>query len=82
MLTIQNDTVDLMARDITPLVSKFIHQMIPVLSPIEAEQAYDAIARLSTWYGDMSENSVGATVFSTWQFYFYKSLLTQQIHDE
>jgi acyl-homoserine lactone acylase PvdQ len=29
----------------------------------------------------MSENSVGATVFSTWQFFFYKTLLTQQISD-
>jgi hypothetical protein len=39
MLTIQNDTVDLMARDITPLITKIVHQMIPVLSPIEGEQA-------------------------------------------
>jgi hypothetical protein len=66
MLTIQNDTVDLMARDITPLITKIVHQMIPVLSPIEGEQAQDLIGRLATWYGDMGENSVGATVFSTW----------------
>jgi hypothetical protein len=53
--------------------------MTPVLSPIEGEQAQDLIGRLATWYGDMSENSVGATVFSTWQFFFYKSLLLEQI---
>ena len=56
--------------------------MIPVLSLLEGEQASSLNKILQTWHGDMSEDSVGATVFSTWQFYFYKSLLTEQIEDQ
>ena len=39
MLTIQNDTVDLMARDIVPLVTKLGIEMLQVLSPIHSEHA-------------------------------------------
>ena len=39
MLIIQNDTVDLMARDITPLVTKLAIEMLDVLSPINSEHA-------------------------------------------
>ncbi len=64
-----------MARDITPVLTKLIEYMIPSLPSIEIEKAREVIGRLATWYGEMNENSVGATVFSTWQFFFYKSLL-------
>lgn len=30
----------------------------------------------------MQENSIGATIFATWQFFFYNTLLTQQVEDE
>jgi penicillin amidase len=66
MLTIQNDTVDLMARDITPLVTKLAIEMLDVLSPIHAEHTQEIVGKLIHWYGDMSESSVGATVFATW----------------
>lgn len=55
MLTIQNDTVDLMARDITPLVTKLGTEMLDVLSPIHSEHAQEIIGKLAHWYGDMSE---------------------------
>ncbi len=63
-----------MARDINPLVIKLAIEMIDVLSPIHSEHAQEIIGKLNHWYGDMSEYSVGATVFATWQFYFYNSL--------
>lgn len=37
MLTIQNDTVDLMARDINPIVIRLASEIEHVLSPIHAE---------------------------------------------
>ena len=40
------------------------------------------MARLKTWYGDMHETSVGATVYATWQYYFMSSLLNTQIKDD
>lgn len=70
-----------MARDITPTIAKLGYSVIDLLSPIEAEKAQETLARLSHWYGDMGENSIGATVFSTWQYFFYKTLMTEQIKD-
>jgi len=65
-----------MARDITPVVSNLANQMLNELSPKLREDAQKVLNKLSHWYGEMSENSVGATVFATWQFYFYNTLLT------
>jgi Penicillin amidase len=82
MLTIQNDTVDLMARDIVPSVRTLVLDTIPALSPLDGEKAQDLVGRLATWYGSMDEISVGATIFSTWQFFFYKTLMNEQIKDD
>jgi acyl-homoserine lactone acylase PvdQ len=82
MLTIQNDTVDLMARDITPHVTKLATEMLEVMSPKDSEKALEILSKLTHWYGDMSENSIGATVYATWQFHFYSSLFKNQIEDE
>jgi hypothetical protein len=71
-----------MARDITPLVSSLGQTMLDILTPIEAEKAQETLSRISHWYGDMSENSVGATVFATWQYFFYKTLMKDQIKDD
>jgi hypothetical protein len=65
-----------MARDITPVVSNLANQMLNELSPKLRDDAQKVLNKLSHWYGEMSENSVGATVFATWQFYFYNTLLT------
>lgn len=82
MQLIQNDTVDLMARDITPNVSKLAFAILDELDEKSQQQAIEAISYLNLWYGEMSEQSVGATVFSTWQFFFYNTLLTEQIPDD
>jgi acyl-homoserine lactone acylase PvdQ len=64
------------------LVSKIALSVLKGLNETEVKLAKQIIDILSTWNGDMNENSVGATVFSTFQYFFYKSLLKNQIKDE
>lgn len=40
------------------------------------------MAKLKTWYGDMHEDSVGATMYATWDYYFRSSLLNTLIKDD
>lgn len=40
--------------------------MINELSPKLKEEAQKVLNKLSHWYGEMSENSIGATVFASW----------------
>lgn len=56
--------------------------MLNSLNETETKSAKQIILILSQWNGDMNEESVGATVFSTFQYFFYKSLLRNQIQDE
>ena len=81
MITIQNDTVDLMAREITPQIVKLAHQMLPVLEPKYKKNAEYIIGRLEHWYGSMDENSEVASMYASWQYFFYKTLLYEQIPD-
>ena len=75
MLLIQNDTVDIMAREISPLVAQISLSMLKFLNNTEIKSAQLIIEILAHWNGDMNEESVGATVFSTFQYFFYKRLL-------
>jgi hypothetical protein len=56
--------------------------MLNSLNETETKSAKQIILILSQWNGDMNEESVGATVFSTFQYFFYKSLLKNQIKNE
>ena len=82
MFTIQNDTVDLMAMKITPLIVNLAHQMLPALEPKYKKNADLMIGRLEHWYGSMDENSVDASIYASWQYKFYSSLLTIHILDK
>jgi|LauGreDrversion2_5_1035112.scaffolds.fasta_scaffold1320735_1 hypothetical protein len=51
MLVIQNDTVDMMARDTMPIVAKLAEKMFPSLDKKKAQEAEQAFNRLVSWYG-------------------------------
>lgn len=55
-----------MARDITPIVTKLANSAMKDLDFKEAQKAELALNKLAHWYGEMHENSIGATVFATW----------------
>lgn len=82
MLTIQNDTLDIMARDITPIVVNLTRQMFDIIEPQDHDKLEMIVNRLSNWYGDMAENSVGATIYSTWHYMFYQTLLVEKIPED
>jgi len=56
MITIQNDTVDMMAREMMPKVAKLSQKMMTSLSKSQQTAAEQAFNRLVTWYGQMSED--------------------------
>lgn len=51
MLKIQNDTVDMMAREMMPKVAKLSQKMIGSLTKAQGTAAEQAFNRLATWYG-------------------------------
>jgi hypothetical protein len=61
-----------MAREISPLVAKIANNSLDMLNlTFNTDSAKILIKILSSWDGNMSEESIGATVFSTWQLFFY-----------
>jgi hypothetical protein len=54
-----------MARETSPLVTKIALFVLNTLNETEVKSAKHIIDILSSLNGDMNENSVGATVFST-----------------
>ena len=76
MLVIQNDTVDMMARDTMPIIAKLAEKMFPSLDKKKAQEAEQAFNRLVSWYGQMSEDSIGASVYAVWQVKFYNTLFS------
>lgn len=44
--------------------------------------AQKVLHRMSLWHGEMSEESVGATLFSVWHYHFLSSLFSDYIKDD
>ncbi|CDW90800.1 penicillin amidase family protein [Stylonychia lemnae] len=74
MIQIQNDTVDLMARDLMPYVLRIANNFKSHLNDTEQPLAQQAIDKLLFWHGEMDEESVGATIYAVWQYKLYKTL--------
>lgn len=51
VLEIQNDTVDLMARDMIPHMLKLASSMMGELTASQAEDAHEAMRHLAHWHG-------------------------------
>ncbi len=81
MLKIMNDTVDVMARDNTPIILRLSKQILSQLDKESASRASEAIKILNDWRGEMTEESIGASVYSVWEAKFMSSLLWNQIKD-
>eukprot|EP00347_Sterkiella_histriomuscorum_P007762 403347656 len=82
MIRIQNDTVDLMARDTVPFMARLANSFVKHLESEQQDKATKVLDILNHWHGEMSEDSVGATVYSVWQYLFYKTLFTDFIAQE
>lgn len=83
ILKIQNDTVDVVARELTPVISRIAHkQLEKITDDEELRKASEMLKLLEAWNGDMSEESVGATVYSVWVYKLYLHLFSDVISDE
>lgn len=71
---IQNETVSLMAR-------RFLAAALPVTQswPNGEPGIRDALARLSSWDGDMRADSVPATLYFGWQVHFTRAAVAQAV---
>jgi len=81
-MQIQNDTVDLMARDLMPFIAKHVSSILNELSPQDQLNVTTTLKQLSHWHGEMHETSIGATIYSVWQYHFYQTLFVGRIQDE
>lgn len=66
MITIQNDTIDILARDLTPYIMKVAQSMINELTPAQRANAEIMMGKLNRWHGEFEEHSIGATVYAAW----------------
>ena len=67
MLTIQNDTVDLMARELMPFIVKIGRKSLNLLTDKDMKKNAEFINnKLNLWRGEMDEMSTGATIYSVW----------------
>lgn len=55
-----------MARDIVAPIVKIVYSMIEELSKQEKEDIELVIPFLQKWHGEMTEESVAASIYSVW----------------
>ena len=84
MIDMQQDMTDVIARGLTPHILKIVRRVIiqkEMLTPNQRQEAGSMLKHLTSFQGLMDEDSVGATVYSYWQYFFYKSLYTSYTTD-
>ena len=76
------DMTDIFARDHSPLVVSIVENIVnDTEHGFSAQQRKDMtemVAYLKNFDGKMEESSVSATVYSYWQYFFYRSLFMMQ----
>jgi hypothetical protein len=55
-----------LARDFIEPIVRIIHSMLDQLTREERQDAEKLIPVLDKWHGEMYEDSIGATIYSTW----------------
>lgn len=74
MMDIQSDVVDIVARDLTPLIIKISQGATINLSKEELSAVEEMISILKNFDGNMTPESIGASVYSYWHYFFVDSL--------
>ena len=82
MINMIQDMTDIFARDHSPLVVSIVENIVnDTKHGFSAQQRKDMtemVAYLKNFDGKMEESSVSATVYSYWQYFFYRSLFMMQ----
>ena len=74
MIEILLDETDVVARELAPHVVTISKKAVDDLSLKDQRKAEKMIALLDGFNGEFNKESVGASVYSYWQIFFYKSL--------
>ena len=74
MINIQNDVVDVVARDMTPKIITICRRASADLSRDELDSLEFMLDLLTEFDGDMSADSIKASVYNFWNYFFIKSL--------
>jgi len=81
MVELQQDLTDVIARDMAPIISKIVDSALGnkdfTFTASERAEIETMNEWMRTFNGIMSEDSIQATVYSYWQYFFYHSLLDQ-----
>lgn len=65
-----------------PFIIKHSNKMLNELNQEQKKEAQIILNRLAHWHGEMHETSIGATIYSVWQFIFYSKLFAEKLHDD
>ena len=81
MVDMQQDMTDIIARNLMPSAVEVIDGVLDQsaehgLSASQKALMTDTLDEIRNFKGLMHEDSIAATVYSYWQYFFYSSLLT------
>ena len=74
MIEIMQDLTDIVARELVPKIIHTATQTLPDLPLKDQGKVSKMLGQLQGFTGEMTEDSIGASVYSYWQVFFYKSL--------
>lgn len=82
MGAIQQDVVDVYARQVTPMIVTIVEEVMAgddgALLTLQQKQDLEAMLNvLRNWRGSFDEESIGATVYTRWYIQFIRKLFTQ-----
>jgi len=82
MVNMIQDMTDIFARDHSPLVVSIVENIVNDtehrFSTEQRKDITEMVAYLKNFDGKMVESSVSATVYSYWQYFFYRSMFWMQ----
>lgn len=74
MRNIQEDTVDVYARESAPTIASVARKMMPILDKEDQKAIDEMVEIMSKFDGNMHNKSIGASVYNYWQHFFFLSL--------
>jgi len=81
MIDIQNDVVDVVARDLTPKIIQICKSGMTELSRDEVDSVEFMLDLLEAFDGKMSPDSISASVYNLWNYFFLNSLFIDLTFD-
>ena len=82
MLRMQRDTVDVVARGMTPKIIDIAESQLYLLSTEEQNMVRTLLERLRRWDGDMNPDSEAATIWNVWSYFYSARFFRDYFQDD